>query len=358
MIETLTTLKNNRLKSTAASSAITLEATIRMKKLLGGLNTRNLRATEPLRASLEDIKSTETKGKWWLVGASWAGNNSNDNNASSSNTSPSEAAPLTAYDADSDAETALPDLQALARQHRMNTDIRRAIFTTLLSSTDYADAHARLFKLHLKRSQEREIPRVLLHCAAAEGSYNPYYSLIARKLCASHALRMTFQFTLWEYFRRFGEDDGSGEGPPQDDDDDDDDDEGEGGGENGSWSTPRSLRKVVNLARVYAALVVGGCLGVDILKTLNWGYLQPATRSFLEVFFTDVFTEARAETKPLAALFGAAKVAENVNLVRGVAYFLRKKVASGGVAVGQEQKAYVRSGVKVAVGMLEDVLKG
>ncbi|KAA8906674.1 hypothetical protein FN846DRAFT_890121 [Sphaerosporella brunnea] len=209
MIETLTNLKNNRLKSSTAASVVTTEHTVRMKKLLGSLNTRNLRATEPLRAALDDIQNVETKGKWWLVGASWAGTSASDSKPAVAPQEPETVAP--AYVSEDEGDAGMPDLQVLARQHRMNTDIRRAIFITLLSSTDFSDAHTKLLKLRLKRSQEREIPRVLLHCAAAEGIYNPYYTLIAKKLCSSsHALRMTFTFTLWDYFRRFGEDDGSG----------------------------------------------------------------------------------------------------------------------------------------------------
>ncbi|KAI9855476.1 MAG: suppressor of glycerol defect, partial [Pleopsidium flavum] len=49
MIETINNLKNNRMKSGAAASAVTSEHTIRMKKTLGSLNTRSLKSSEPLR---------------------------------------------------------------------------------------------------------------------------------------------------------------------------------------------------------------------------------------------------------------------------------------------------------------------
>ena len=200
MIETLTNLKNNKVKSNT-NTAMNTEATVRMKKLLGTLNTRRLRATEPLRASLDDITNVATKGKWWLVGASWAG-------SSAAPTKPSveEEHIIDSSSEDENDPSHTPDLLLLARQHRMNTSIRRAIFITLLSSTDFADCYTRLQKLHLKRTQSREIPRVLIHCAASESAYNPYYTLLAKRLVSgSHALKMTFTFVLWEYFRRFGE---------------------------------------------------------------------------------------------------------------------------------------------------------
>lgn len=347
MIETLTNLKNNRLKSSTAASAVTTEHTIRMKKLLGTLNTRQLRATEPLRASLDDIRNTETKGKWWLVGASWAGVS-----APVKPSVPEEQSVPAAYMSDDEDDTAMPDLLALARQHRMNTDIRRAIFITLLSSTDFTDAHTRLLKLRLKRSQEREIPRVLLHCAAAEANYNPYYTLVAKKLCAGHALKMTFTFTLWDYFRRFGEDDGNGAAQDPDQSEDEDD---EGMGTDMGWKKPAGLRKIVNLARLYAALVVSGSLTITIFKTLNWSYLQSPTKSFLEVFFTAIFTDTKGDKWQISSIFGG--FADNVELVRGVLYFLKKRVKGGGVAASEDEARMVKRGAGTAIKVLEDILK-
>jgi nucleolar MIF4G domain-containing protein 1 len=351
MIETLTNLKNNRLKSSAASSTVITESTIRMKKLLGGLSNRNLRATEPLRASLDDIRNTETKGKWWLVGASWVGGT---NTTPTSQDGPTENTQIS--DSEDD-ETSIPDLHALARQHRMNTDIRRAIFVTLLSSSDYAEAHTRLLKLRLKRSQEREIPRVLLHCAVGEQSYNPYYTLVARKFCCAHPMRMAFTFALWGYFRRFGEDDGSNAAAEFDDDDD---------VEKDAWSRTEGLRKIVNLARLYGSLVSDGSLGLSILKTLSWGYLQSPTKTFLEVFFATVFVGVTTAIDTNTSIFTStthskdgvervfSKTAENLDLVRGVLYFLKKNKAlkMAETAVGKKDKETVKRGVTAARGLL------
>jgi nucleolar MIF4G domain-containing protein 1 len=351
MIETLTNLKNNKIKSNS-NSAVNSEHTHRMKKLLGTLSNRTLRATEPLRASLDDIKSIETKGKWWLVGASWVGKQAEGNAGAYPSAAAAAAArerdgdgtPPPAYVSDDEEDTAVPDLQALARQHRMNTDIRRAIFITLLSSSDYSDCYTRLSKLRLKRTQEREIPRVLLHCAASEAVYNPYYTLIAKKLCSSHQLKMTFTFVLWEYFRRFGEDDGhSGNNGEEDIDDDNE------------WADPKQLRKIVNLARLYAKLVAEGVLGITVLKTLNWGFLQEATRNFLTVFLTGVVTELQGDSFGLKGIFGG--FADNIELVRGIRYFVQKNVKKGGVAASEKEKKMVQKGAKVILEVLDEILR-
>lgn len=81
-----------------------------------------------------------------MVGAAWKG----------------EEVPVQKVDS---VETNDPNsLLTLARQQRMATDLRKRIFTVLMSSEDFADAYERLMKLGLTEKQQRDIPRVLLHC--------------------------------------------------------------------------------------------------------------------------------------------------------------------------------------------------
>jgi len=76
-------------------------------------------ASEPLRASLSDLLSAESKGKWWMVGAGWAGN-------------PLVEKPLNKpVVAVTNEEEALLEM---ARKQGMNTDVRRSVFLILLTS--------------------------------------------------------------------------------------------------------------------------------------------------------------------------------------------------------------------------------
>lgn len=247
MIETINSLKNNRMKTGVAASSVVSEHTIRMKKTLGSLNARNLKASEPLRIGLNDIRDTEKKGKWWLVGASWRNNMADGRDQNDLSLSK----PKSASRRNETMDSGTSDLLQLAKEQRMNTDIRRAIFITIMSATDYKDAHLRLLKLRLKRAQEPEMPRVLIHCAGSEQSYNPYYTLIARRLCSDHKLKMAFQFSLWDLFKRMGE--RSGE-----DDLDLEDEEEEGAAMN--------TRKIVNLAKMFGTLIADGGLPITVLK--------------------------------------------------------------------------------------------
>ncbi|KAJ4291532.1 suppressor of glycerol defect [Collariella sp. IMI 366227] len=202
MIDTITDLKNNKMKAGAGASAVVSEHITRMKKLLGQLKSKKVKSTEPMRMGLKDIQDADKKGKWWLVGASWAGHGNKN-------------APKPSTDAnsdDSDDESILlsdteqgPDLGELAREQGMNTEVRRSIFVSLMSAMDFQDAHQRILKLRLNRERQREIPNVILRCAGAEQHYNPYYTLVARKLCSEQReVRWAFQASLWKLFGRMG----------------------------------------------------------------------------------------------------------------------------------------------------------
>ncbi|MCJ1381905.1 suppressor of glycerol defect [Xylographa soralifera] len=340
MIETINNLKNNRMKTGVAASTITSEHTIRMKKTLGSLNTRNLKASEPLRIGLNDIKNTDKRGKWWLVGASYRDEDKQEVQLSSRR-------PGSEFQADSldnqesrDLAVETDDVLQLAKQHRMNTDIRRSIFITIMSATDYRDAHLRLLKLRLKKSQELEIPKVLIHCAGAEAIYNPYYTLIARLLCSDRKLKMAFQFSLWDLFKRMGEDE---------DEDGDDDEEREN----------LDTRTIVNLAKMFGGLVADGGLTVGVLKNLNLVYLHTKTRTFVELSLITCILNSQQNhpdhrhEKALLDIF--LKLKDYPDLMTGMQYFLKKVVSHTDVASSKQDRSTVKWACKVIDRALHDM---
>lgn len=263
MIETINNLKNNRMKTGIAASTITSEHTIRMKKTLGTLNMRSIRAGEALRIGLKDLRESDKRGKWWLVGASYKDegqNNAGEEAASKMNVRSKDASTEVMMTVD-----ASTDLVQLAREQRMNTDVRRSIFIAIMSATDYKDAYLRLQKVRLKKAQELEIPKVLIHCAAAEKAFNPFYSLLARRLCSDRKLKMAFQFSLWDLFKRMGE----GQDGSEEDSDDHDEDS----------ANKLSLRSLVNLAKLYGTLISDGGLTMSVLKVSNLQICSPQVRS-------------------------------------------------------------------------------
>ena len=244
MIETMNNLKNNRMKTGIAASAIASEHTLRMKKILKSLNQRTIRASEPLGVGLKDLQDKEKKGKWWLVGASYRIDTGDD-------ISRKQPRPESEKDWEdgSDRIGVAGDLEQLAKEQRMNTDVRRSIFIAIMSSSDSDDAYVRLLKLSLKKSQELEIPKVLVHCAGAEKVYNPFYTSLSRRICRDKKLKMALQFSLWDLFKRMGEAEDGAEG------DEDEDANGK-----------LELRSIVNLARMFGVLVAEDGLSLGVLK--------------------------------------------------------------------------------------------
>ncbi|KAF8969183.1 hypothetical protein BDZ97DRAFT_1754792 [Flammula alnicola] len=285
MIETLTNLKNNKLKRNATQNQGGA-AVERMKKFLSGLTkSRHVLAHEPLRVSLEDLHSAETKGKWWLVGAAWSGDplvdkqveftKSTGASNAEQDTKPNESA----------------DLIKLARSQGMNTEIRRGIFVVLMSSDDYIDACERLSQLNLTEVQQREIIRVLLHCCGNERSYNPYYTLVCQQLCrTSHAYKITLQFSLWDFLRDLGEKNVGGAAVMKNIDEDDDFD-----------VKSISESRMRNVARAYAWWIAKDCVTLLILKPVDFTILKPRTRDFLKELFTQLFVNSQRST-PLVIL--------------------------------------------------------
>ena len=342
MIETINDLKNNRMKTGVASSAIVREHTISTKKQLGTLNTRTLKGGEPLRIGLADIRDTDKKGKWWLVGASWRSNMAGEVQDRTGNDAQADDVADDVGDIHDDGEI---DLLQLAKEQRMNTEVRRAIFVTIMSSSDYKDAHIRLMKLRLKKAEEAEIPRVILHCAGCEDSYNPYYTALARKFCIDHKSRKTFQFALWDVFRKLGE------GKDEDEDASDDGDD---------TDRDMSLRRIVTLGKLYGTLIANDDLSIISLKTLNFPYLKPKTKTLIEVVLVTVIVESQKghkeqrDEKALLNIF--INVDSATEMIGGLQYFLKKVVSRTDITANKKERETVKWGCKMVMGMLERLM--
>ncbi|KAF7336720.1 MIF4G/MA4-domain-containing protein [Mycena venus] len=282
MVETLTNLKNNKLKRNTTLNQGG-EAVERMKKFLAGLSkNRHVMAHEPLRVSLQDLHSAESKGKWWLVGAAWGGDPLVDRQDEAQTKAREEPAN----------ESGNSALLKLARKQGMNTDIRRSIFVVLMSSDDYVDACERLSQLNLTEVQQREIVRVLLHCCGNEKSYNPYYSLVCQHLCrSSHSYKITLQFCLWDFLRDLGEANVGGAEVIKNLKDDDNE---------GFEVKNISSTRIKNVAKAYAWWVAKDCVTLGILKPVDFTTLKPQSREFLKELMVQLFVSSQVATPVVA----------------------------------------------------------
>ena len=199
------------------------------------------------------IDESKHKGQWWLPEAAgteaWfaarAAQGALDKQASST------AAAAAAQEG--------AELLQKAKGLRMNTEARRAIFCVVMGSEDFADALDRLLKLPLADKQEREIPRVLIECCLQEKAYNPYYEVLATRLCERvKGHRLTLQLCVWDQIREVAPTNKNLDGFDR--------------GLDSSADEPKvSVRRIANLARFTAGLLVSGALAPGALKVIDFG---------------------------------------------------------------------------------------
>ncbi|EPE03675.1 nuclear protein [Ophiostoma piceae UAMH 11346] len=370
MIERITDIKKSDKKKQRDAESSGFGHAERIRKLLGNLPTsRKLEAAGPLRVSLSDIEQSDKLGKWWLVGASWAGRDAPPANQDGTRTT--EEAMSGSKDKDSKVRTTkskssrskedsdddvlgswgndiadVEELDLLAREQGMNTDARRSIFVALLSAADSKDAHARLMRLRLNKHERREIANVLIRCAGSEQTYNRYYALVARQVCISdYRMVWVFQASMWKLFRRAGEQ-MFGEVPDSDDEADDNDDLN---GNSATGDDATSLRRIVNTAKLYGYLIASGTMSLDSLKCLSLIRLQAKIRMFVEVLLITLFEEVQKAAKAggsdastmIKKRFHMSK--ERDDLRRGLQYFIDKVVRKSTIVEKPQQKSIAKA---------------
>lgn len=277
MLEALIHLrqKGRHLARDTSSSAESLQ---RMAKYLSSMEKRRtVRTQAALQVGLQDLQDAESRGRWWLVGAAWTGREA----APSQDTSAPAPAVASALPDDVIGTTQV-DVSQLAKAQGMNTDARRMIFSTLLSSLDYKDAAQNLMQLKLSEVQRREVIRVLIHCLAQERTYNPYYVLVGQHLAQDQpGMRVTMQFVLWDYFRDIGEKRVGGESMQGGEDAEADDEDAEDTSA-AVLSDVHRMRKLIHVARAYAYWFARGGLSLSALKTVDFTSLHAAGTMFLQ----------------------------------------------------------------------------
>ncbi|XP_034885691.1 nucleolar MIF4G domain-containing protein 1 [Mirounga leonina] len=187
MLETMLALKNNDMRKIPGYDPEPVEKLRKLQRAL--VQSASSDTDTRLRISWDGILSAEQTGRWWIVGSAWSGAPMIDN----SQQKVLEKQP---------SGTVSGKMLELARKQRMNTDVRRNIFCTVMTSEDFLDAFEKLLKLGLKDQQEREIVHVLVDCCLQEKTFNPFYAFLAGKFCEHHRrFQMTFQFSIWDKFR-------------------------------------------------------------------------------------------------------------------------------------------------------------
>jgi nucleolar MIF4G domain-containing protein 1 len=209
MLSTITELKNNKPRK---QDAVIREKTAAFKKCIGRLKSSSASSSllvkgtgTCLRITLEDILNAESKGRWWIMGASWAGNQkfSGDDDVEEGEEQ-DDVTHDSRRDAKSKKDTDEDKLLALASSQRMNTDTRRSIFCIVMTSSDCNDAFVKLSRAELlKPKNERDVIRVLVHCCGEEKSFNPFYAHLIMRVCEYQPKsKFTLMLSFWDIFKQ------------------------------------------------------------------------------------------------------------------------------------------------------------
>ncbi|XP_011868347.1 PREDICTED: nucleolar MIF4G domain-containing protein 1 [Vollenhovia emeryi] len=226
MLDVLLAIKNNNMSKIPQYDSTLIE---HLKKILRNFIHKGSGVTQ-FNVTLEDLLEADERGKWWIVGSAWSGlkdigkleKNSGDKGQKYSE-----------------------DILELARKQRMNTDVRRDIFCVLMTAEDYLDAFEKVHHLGLKNQQQREVIYVILNCCIQEKKFNPYYAVLAQRLCDSdRKYQLTIQYALWDKLKTLDD---------------------------------LSTKQLTNLAKFLTFLFLGKALPLSILKVIEFTELDKLT---------------------------------------------------------------------------------
>ncbi|KAF5647433.1 SGD1-like protein [Fusarium sp. NRRL 52700] len=322
MVETITDLTKGKKKARGLDFTVVSEHVQRMKKRLGELKSqsRRLDGLAPMGVGLVDIEGAETRGKWWLVGASVPTtllDKSKKGHVSDAELSDHE-----------DMDIVLPDYPKKARAQGLSGTAQIAIFTALMTASNFEHAYRQFVNLRLKKDDQLALATVLVQCVGSEMQYNPYYALVGGKACLSNSrIRFAIQDRLWKIFRSLGES-MFGEAPEED--------------ESADAERMKDERRITNVAKFYAALVADGTLNIAILKPLELPEANHWTSMFVQLFIFTLLKECRSKKKgteegmKLDKIFGAAR--DLPGLAAGIHWILRKKIRKTKLVSAKELK--------------------
>lgn len=208
MLSAVMDLKNNKKRQ---QDTFISEKTVKLRKVIGHIKSSvvtsdgSFRLSDSfLRVTLKDILEAGGKGRWWHVGASWAGKQHSSAGGENDGMDPSTpATPIVKGlgDEDTDKEN---KLMRLAAKYRVNSETRRKSFCIIMGSADFEDAFEKLVRAGmLKNKAERDTVRILMECCGNEKSYNSFYAHLAKRLCEFQAQsKFTFQLAFWDVFKQ------------------------------------------------------------------------------------------------------------------------------------------------------------
>ena len=250
MIQTIYDLKNNKQRGNNDDSSLIIQLKKQVRNIM---NKQEKGEINTLRITYEDVINVNIRGRWWIVGSAWSGkgpsllNSTNDSiNTTTNNNNNKEE----------------NKIMELAKVHHMNTETKRGIFYSIMTSDDFIDAYEKISKLNLKGKQEREIINVIIYCALQEKQFNEYYGHLACKFCStSHQFRFSFQTAIWDKLKTLGD------------------------------NNNNNIRSISNLAHLIVRLIASNSLSLSIFKVVDFTQLNTYSIVFFRLVFTTLFSK-------------------------------------------------------------------
>lgn len=279
----------------------------------------------PFSASIRDLLDDEFSSKRWWSGDGIVSGETGAEGFNGERPKGSAAVPgRNGRSGDGD-----PDLASLASSLRLNTEYRKALFKAIMSSFNVSDAVERLERMsgfNSKKNHDRDTALVILHCCGSEKTFNPFYALLAERMCLrSRGLRFTFEFALWDILKSIP-----------------------GTGKTG----PMSKRKARNFCHMLAHLWASGALSLSALRCVSdFEDLGMDEKSFyVEALMLLASKLSNAETRDATAAFKKVRAetwngAEEFRI--GLALFLRRSVQA---EVAKAERATVVGGIRLLEG--------
>ena len=180
----------------------------------------------------------------------------------------------------------------------MSNDVKKAVFQAIVQSDDYLQAFEQLNRIGLKKTQQREIIRVLFHCCISEKSYNQFYALLCQRFIKYDPTnyRYTVKYVIWDYMK--------------------------------SLDT-LSIKKVVNLSRLCGFLIANEDVPLHFFKVIdfNAAKISKPTELFLHLMLQAVVDMAPDGDKLRIIFVKGLKDESNKHesFVKGIAKFILGK---------------------------------
>ena len=275
MLDILLAIKNNNVKKIPNYDS---SYQLHWQKIIKEFLRPGITQITPFEIGYEEILSVESRGRWWIVGSAWSG----EETSTKSNKVQQSVPGGPEFNS---------KLITLARKMRMNTDTRKNIFCTLMSAEDFLEATERLIKLSVTSQQkEREIVFVILTCCLKEkNKFNPYYAQLAGKLSnIDRKYRMACQFAIWDRIKEIGD---------------------------------LEKYEINNLALFTSKLIIDKVLSLASLKVIEFSDINKTLAKFLKLCILEIFKSNELIQKEVfLAIAGYPKLA---NLRDGLKLFMR-----------------------------------